>query len=173
MGCTCVHSLTTTCRWPLRCNWGDHSLGKLTLLFSQCTMLYLPWIIWRQLFLTPFLHSSMEEHGFICTLSVGIIISTTAIFLLLCRVKEGDSSFKLDRDIPKMTTFSVNHWLQKFVLEVRKMNRDYYCPDSLHQMCCGLQRALRAANWQQWVCTISWCARWQIEATECHWQLHA
>ena len=23
-------------RWPLRCNWGDHSLVKLTLLFLQC-----------------------------------------------------------------------------------------------------------------------------------------
>jgi len=35
----CTHSLIITCtaRWPLRCNWGDHRLIELTLLFSQCT----------------------------------------------------------------------------------------------------------------------------------------
>jgi len=31
----CARSLITTCRWPLMCNWDDHSLVKLTLLFLQ------------------------------------------------------------------------------------------------------------------------------------------
>jgi len=35
----CTRSLITTCRWPLRCNWGDHSLVKLnSLLTVQRTM---------------------------------------------------------------------------------------------------------------------------------------
>ena len=35
----CARSLITTCRWPLRCNWGDHSLVKLNSLFKvQRTM---------------------------------------------------------------------------------------------------------------------------------------
>ena len=31
----CACSLITTCRWSLRCNWGEHSLVKLTLLFIR------------------------------------------------------------------------------------------------------------------------------------------
>ena len=37
-------------------------------------------------------------------------------------------------------------WLQHFVLEARKSNGDHYSPDSLHQICCGLQRAIRTAG---------------------------
>jgi len=29
----CAHSVITTIRWPVRCNWADHSLVKLILLF--------------------------------------------------------------------------------------------------------------------------------------------
>ena len=53
----------------------------------------------------------------------------------------------LDSDITKMSTPAVSHWLQKFVIEVRKVSGEHYCPDSLHQICYGLQRALRAADW--------------------------
>ena len=38
---------------------------------------------------------------------------------------------------------AIDFWLQRFVLEVQKRNGDHYCPDSLYQICCGLQRALR------------------------------
>ena len=54
--------------------------------------------------------------------------------------------FRLDSDITKMSTPAVNHWLQRFVIEVRKVCGEHYCPDSLHQICCGLQRALRSAD---------------------------
>lgn len=60
--------------------------------------------------------------------------------------EETDCGFTLDRDITKMPTLVVNNWLQRIVLEVRKFRGDYYCPDSLHQICCDLQRVLRAAN---------------------------
>ena len=54
--------------------------------------------------------------------------------------------FGLDSDITKISTPAVNHWLQRFVIEVRKVSGEHYCPDSLHQICCGLQRALRTAD---------------------------
>lgn len=30
-----------TCRWPLKCNWGDRSLIKETLLFSKCAEMWI------------------------------------------------------------------------------------------------------------------------------------
>jgi len=57
-----------------------------------------------------------------------------------------ESSFYLDTDIVKMETNAVSFWLQRFILEVRKANKQPYCPDSLYQICCGLQRALRNAE---------------------------
>ena len=42
-----------------------------------------------------------------------------------------------------MSDESIAYWLQRFVLEARKANGEHYSPDSLYQLCCGLQRALR------------------------------
>ena len=56
-----------------------------------------------------------------------------------------ESTFNLDPDIERMEISAVSFWLQRFVLEVRKANKEHYCPDSLYQLCCGLQRALRNA----------------------------
>ena len=53
------------------------------------------------------------------------------------------NEFLLEVDIRKMSN---NYWLQRFVLEARKSNGEHYSPDSLHQLCCGLQRAIRAAG---------------------------
>ena len=52
----------------------------------------------------------------------------------------------LDSDVVKMKLPDVSFWLQRFVLEVRKSNGDVYSPDSLYQLCCGIQRALRDAG---------------------------
>ena len=52
----------------------------------------------------------------------------------------------LDSDVVKMKLPDVSFWLQRFVLEVRKSNGDFYSPDSLYQLCCGIQRALRDAG---------------------------
>ena len=60
--------------------------------------------------------------------------------------EEKMSGHNLDPNITKMTSPSINYWLQRFVLEARKVNGDKYCPDSLHQVFCGLQRALRACD---------------------------
>ena len=45
-----------------------------------------------------------------------------------------------------MTSTAINFWLQRFLMEARKGNGKHYSPDSLHQICCGLQWALRAAS---------------------------
>ena len=57
-----------------------------------------------------------------------------------------NSELVLKVDITKITATAINHWPQQFVVEVSKDNGEYYCLDSLHQICCGLQRALRAAG---------------------------
>lgn len=57
-----------------------------------------------------------------------------------------DNDLSLEVDITKMTTIAINYWLQQFVVEVRKGNGEHYSPDSLHQICCSLQKALRAAG---------------------------
>ena len=53
----------------------------------------------------------------------------------------------LDNPDTKMSTPAVNHWLQRFVIEVRKVSGECYSPDSLHQIGCGVQTA-------QWVCVV-------------------
>ncbi len=67
-----------------------------------------------------------------------------------CRLKTGLSSeehaHKLDGDITKMDTAAVSFGIQRFVLEARKGDGKSYSPDSLYQLCCGLQRAMRDAD---------------------------
>ena len=60
--------------------------------------------------------------------------------------EERSCGHKLNVEITELDTAAVCFWLQRFVLEARKGNGEHYCPDSLHQLCCGLQRALRNAD---------------------------
>ncbi len=53
-----------------------------------------------------------------------------------------ERSYNLGGDITKVDTPAVCFWIQRFVLEVRRGDGKCYCPDSLYQLCCGLQRAL-------------------------------
>ena len=41
----------------------------------------------------------------------------------------------------------LQHWLTRFVLEVRKKNGAEYSPDTLHHLCCGIMRFLRWNGW--------------------------
>ena len=43
--------------------------------------------------------------------------------------------FGLDSHSTNMSTPAVNHWLQRLVIEVRKVSSEHYCPDSLHVGC--------------------------------------
>ena len=52
----------------------------------------------------------------------------------------------LDNNVEKVELTDVSFWLQRFVLEVRKSNGESFSPDSLYQLCCGIQRALREAG---------------------------
>lgn len=60
--------------------------------------------------------------------------------------EEAAAGCVLDSDVVKMKLADVSFWLQRFVLEVRKSNGDVYSPDSLYQLCCSIQRALRDAG---------------------------
>ena len=45
-----------------------------------------------------------------------------------------------------MSIVAMNYWLSCFILEARAISGREYGPDSLYQLCCGLQRSLRNAN---------------------------
>jgi hypothetical protein len=55
-------------------------------------------------------------------------------------VEEGEHEFTLSNDIVSMCAKSIAFWLPKFVMEARKENGEYYPPNSLYSLCCGLQR---------------------------------
>ena len=60
--------------------------------------------------------------------------------------EERESGFLLLGEISAMDRSAICFWLQRFVLEVRKSDGDHYCPESLYQVACGLQRFLRDMN---------------------------
>ena len=49
-------------------------------------------------------------------------------------------------NIAEMSEDSLKFWLVKFVAEVRRADGKPYPPNSVYQICCGLGRALRAAD---------------------------
>jgi len=51
--------------------------------------------------------------------------------------EESTAGYPLDTDI---ATMEIGYWLQRFVLEVRKSNKNHYFPDSLYQLISGLQQ---------------------------------
>ena len=46
-------------------------------------------------------------------------------------------------EFDSMMIDTIIFWLPRFTLEVQKENEDFYPPNSLHGLCCGLQRSLR------------------------------
>ena len=56
---------------------------------------------------------------------------------------------KISQSIPQleeMTKEDLDYWLSRFVLEVRKKNAKEFPPNSLHHLCCGILRHLRACG---------------------------
>ena len=53
--------------------------------------------------------------------------------------------YEVNPDIKKVANEQLDYWLGKFVLEIRKKKEpgSVYPPNTLYQMCCGLQRFLR------------------------------
>ena len=45
--------------------------------------------------------------------------------------------------LTQLTTFELQHWLTRFILEVRKKTGEVFPPNSLHHICCGIIRFLR------------------------------
>ena len=59
-----------------------------------------------------------------------------------CKVQTGEPP-------PYLFTMEISEldeWLSRFVLEVRRKNGKVYPPNSLHQLCCGILRAIREYN---------------------------
>ena len=54
-----------------------------------------------------------------------------------------EAHHELSEDIAKMSIESLQFWLPKFVLEVRRADQQHYPPDSLYSICTGLQRSLK------------------------------
>ena len=70
------------------------------------------------------------------------------------KVKKNSSKekyYEVNPDIKKVANEQLDYWLGKFVLEIRKKKEpgSVYPPNTLYQMCCGLQRFLR------WLETVS------------------
>ena len=57
-----------------------------------------------------------------------------------------ESSYELLQDFCAMDVESMKFWLCKFIIEARRADGDYYPPDSLYSICCGLQRSLKFAD---------------------------
>lgn len=47
------------------------------------------------------------------------------------------------KPLSKLSRKELQHWLTRFVLEVRKKDGSQFSPNSLHHICCGLMRYLR------------------------------
>ena len=62
---------------------------------------------------------------------------------LLPSVDQNEESYELSEDITSMSVRSLQFWLPKFVLEVRRKDKQNYPPDSLYSICSGLQRSLK------------------------------
>ena len=63
------------------------------------------------------------------------------------KVKKNSSKekyYEVNPDIKKVANEQLDYWLGKFVLEIRKKKEpgSVYPPNTLYQMCCGLQRFL-------------------------------
>ena len=54
-----------------------------------------------------------------------------------------EANYDLREDFTSMSIESLQYWLPKFVLEVRRQDKEYYPPDSLYGICSGLQRCLK------------------------------
>ena len=59
-------------------------------------------------------------------------------------VEEMEKNCPLCDNFNEMVLDSLVFWLPKFVVEVRKANGEYYCPDSLYNICCALQRSFKS-----------------------------
>ena len=61
-------------------------------------------------------------------------------------VKADECVHKLKQEFTATTEEALLFWLPKFVVEIRKSGGSLYLPNSVHQICCWLSRALKSAN---------------------------
>ncbi len=58
-------------------------------------------------------------------------------------VNEGEKLYPLLKEFDELSSKSMSFWLERFVLEVRKESGEFYPPNSLYSLCCGLQRTIK------------------------------
>ena len=61
-------------------------------------------------------------------------------------IEEIESGYKLEAAFALMSVASMNYWLGRFILEAKAISGKEYSPDSVYQLCCGLQQSLRTAD---------------------------
>ena len=52
----------------------------------------------------------------------------------------GEPYIFIPADIQGMAENELGFWLTRFVLEIRKRNGEVYPPNTMYQLCCGIQR---------------------------------
>ncbi|XP_031549389.1 zinc finger MYM-type protein 3-like [Actinia tenebrosa] len=69
----------------------------------------------------------------------------------LCSTSVSDKYQVVDLDILQLSKEELDYWLAKFVLEVRKKKTpgECYPPNTLYQICCGIQRFLKENGKQE------------------------
>ena len=58
------------------------------------------------------------------------------------RMEQSETAHQLLVNIEEMSKAKIQYWLVKFVAEVKRKDGNYYPPDTVYQICCGLGRAL-------------------------------
>ena len=60
--------------------------------------------------------------------------------------EEIESRYKLKAAFASMSVVSMNYWIGRFIFEARANSGKEHSPDSVYQLCCGLQQSLRNAD---------------------------
>lgn len=59
-------------------------------------------------------------------------------------IEKEEKQYQLVGDVCEM--LCMNFWLGKLVFQVRQRNEKSYCPEMLHQVCCGLLYLLKEVD---------------------------
>ena len=54
-------------------------------------------------------------------------------------IKQSKTAHQLLVNIDEMSKADIQHWIVKFVAEVKQKDGNHYPPDTVYQICCGLR----------------------------------
>lgn len=61
-------------------------------------------------------------------------------------IEEAEKKNASSVNITEMSKAAIKFWLMRFVVEVRQKDGNPYTPNTLYQICCGLERAIIRAG---------------------------